>query len=95
MFLGVPFNIASYAFLTHMIAKVTGYKPGSLIHILGDAHIYDCHIEQVQTQVKRVPVSFPNIHLDDSIREIDDIKDDMIHIDTYRPYPRLNAPMVA
>lgn len=95
MFLGVPFNIASYAFLTHLIAKVTGYKPGSLLHILGDAHIYECHLEQVKAQIKRIPVEFPNIHLEDSIREIDDIHEDMVHIEQYRAYPRLNASMVA
>ena len=95
MFLGVPFNIASYAFLTHIIAKITGYKPGTLIHILGDAHIYEDHVEQVNTQVERVPVSFPEIYIDDSLKDIDDIQEHMIHLERYKSYPKISAPMVA
>jgi len=95
MFLGVPFNIASYSFLTHLIAKITGYKPGCLIHILGDAHIYEEHVEQVNTQVERVPVSFPEIYVDDSLKDIDDIQEHMIHLERYKSYPKISAPMVA
>ena len=95
MFLGVPFNIASYAFLTHIIAKLTGYKPGRLIHILGDAHIYENHLEQVSTQLERVPVRFPEIFLHESLQNVDAITEDMIEITGYQSYPKIEGAMVA
>ena len=95
MFLGVPFNIASYAFLTHIIAKLTGYKPGRLIHILGDAHIYETHLEQVTTQLERVPVRFPEIFLHESLQNVDEITEDMIEITGYQSYPKIEGAMVA
>ena len=95
MFLGVPFNIASYSFLTHILATITGYKPGKLIHILGDAHIYESHVNQVHTQLERVPVRFPEISIQDSLQTIDDIKEDMISLEGYQSYPSLKAEMVA
>jgi dihydrofolate reductase/thymidylate synthase len=95
MFLGVPFNIASYACLTHILAKITGYKPGKLIHILGDAHIYESHIHQVRTQIERVPVRFPNIVLQDSLQTIDTLEEEMISIEGYQSYPSIKGSMVA
>lgn len=94
MFLGVPFNIASYAFLTHILARLTDLKGGKLIHVLGDAHIYESHCEQVAEQLKRVPVQFPRIHVSDSLSDIDQINEDMISIRGYKSYPRIRAPMV-
>ena len=95
MFLGVPFNIASYALLIHIIANITGYKPGRLIHILGDAHIYEDHIDAVKEQLTRDPVLFPKICIHKKIDSIDDIDEDMITLQNYKSYSKLNAPMIA
>ena len=95
MFLGVPFNIASYAFLTHILAHLTGLKAGKLIHVLGDAHIYEAHCEQVSKQLKRVPVSFPTIQISEELTDIDAIDEHMIQIVGYQSYPRIRAPMIA
>ena len=95
MFLGVPFNIASYAFLTHIFAHLSGLKAGKLIHVLGDAHIYENHVEQVKTQMPRVPVTFPTIQISDELTDIDTIKEDMIKIIGYTSYPRIQGSMVA
>ena len=95
MFLGVPFNIASYSFLTHIIAKITGYQPGRLIHILGDAHIYENHMTQVREQLKRVPVQFPSVFIQDSLTNIDTICEEMIHIESYKSYPQIKGDMIA
>jgi dihydrofolate reductase/thymidylate synthase len=95
MFLGVPFNIASYAFLTHILAHLTGLKAGKLIHVLGDSHIYEAHSTQVTEQLKRVPVSFPKIHISEELTDIDAIDESMIQISGYQSYPRIRAPMIA
>jgi len=95
MFLGVPFNIASYSFLTHIIAKITGYKPGKLIHILGDTHIYESHIEAVKDQIKRVPYKFPELSISDELTDIDDIKEEYFKINNYNHYEKIKAPMIA
>jgi thymidylate synthase len=95
MFLGVPFNIASYAFLTHILSHLAGLKAGKLIHVLGDAHIYESHCEQVSTQLKRVPTQFPKIQISDELTDIDAIDENMIQISGYQSYPRIRAPMVA
>jgi len=95
MFLGVPFNIASYAFLTNIIAHLSNLKAGKLIHVIGDAHIYEDHVEQVKTQLSRVPVTFPTIQISDELTDIDGIKEDMITITGYRSYPRIRGSMVA
>ena len=95
MFLGVPFNIASYSFLTHIIAKITGYKPGKLIHILGDTHIYESHIESVKDQIKRVPHKFPELSISDELTDIDDIKEEYFMIKNYNHYEKIKAPMIA
>jgi len=97
MFLGVPFNIASYSFLLHMIADLTRYKPGKLIHILGDTHIYENHFDAVRKQLERVPVEFPKLEIieDLSIKKIDDITEEMFSIKHYKSYDKISAPMIA
>ena len=72
MFLGVPYNIASYALLTHLLARITGLKVGEFIHTFGDAHIYANHVAQVDEQLTRTPLPLPTLELDPAIREIDD-----------------------
>lgn len=93
MFLGVPFNIASYAFLTCILCKLTGYKPGKFYHILGDAHIYEEHDTAVLLQIKRVPKLFPRLTISDRLTDIDNIDEDMFTIENYQSYSRISAPM--
>ena len=93
MFLGVPFNIASYAFLTCIMAKLTGYKPGKLYHVLGDCHIYEEHYSVVYSQLKRVPKPFPKLTISDSLTDINTITEDMFTLEDYTSYGRLSAPM--
>jgi len=95
MFLGVPFNIASYSFLIIMIAHITGLKPGKFIHILGDCHIYSEHLEQVLIQLRRVPQDFPNIKVIGKIDSIDGFKDEDFTISDYKYYPKIAGRMVA
>ena len=95
MFLGVPFNIASYSFLTCILAKITGYTPGKFIHILGDAHIYDSHIDAVNKQLERVPYQFPQLLISDELSDIDTIQEDYFIIQNYNHYPKIKAPMIA
>lgn len=95
MFLGVPFNIASYSFLTYILAKITGYKPGKLIHILGDTHIYDSHIEAVKTQIKRIPYAFPKLTISDELNDIDNINEEYFKLDDYNFHDKISAPMIA
>lgn len=95
MFLGVPFNIASYSFLTYIIAKITGYQPGKLIHILGDTHIYDSHIEAVCTQIKRIPYAFPKLTISDELNDIDNINEEYFKLDDYNFHDKISAPMIA
>uniref|UniRef100_A0A6C0BSR8 thymidylate synthase n=1 Tax=viral metagenome TaxID=1070528 RepID=A0A6C0BSR8_9ZZZZ len=97
MFLGVPFNIASYSFLLHIIAGITGYKPGKLIHILGDCHIYSEHISSVNEQLGRVPINFPKLKINENIfnKKIDDITEDIFQITNYKSYDKISAPMIA
>jgi len=93
MFLGVPFNIASYAFLTYILCKLTGYKPGYLHHVIGDAHIYEDHETSVLKQIKRVPKKVPKLTVSDELVDIDGITEDMFTIEGYESYGRLTAPM--
>lgn len=95
MFLGVPFNIASYAFLTCIIAKITKYKPGKLIHILGDTHIYESHIEAVRTQIKRIPYKFPTLTISEDLNDIDNINEDYFKLENYNFHDKISAPMIA
>lgn len=90
-FLGVPFNIASYALLTHMVAQVTGLEVGHFIHTFGDLHIYKNHMDQVQEQLTRSPMTLPTLSLDPSITNIDDFKYDHIKIENYVSYPAIKA----
>ncbi len=93
MFLGVPFNIASYAALTMVIAKMAGYKPGEFIHNLGDAHIYHDHFDQVKEQIKRKPKKFPRLVLSNKIKDLESFRPDMVTLEDYDPHPFLKASM--
>ncbi|MEK7450469.1 MAG: thymidylate synthase [Patescibacteria group bacterium] len=91
MFLGVPFNIASYALLTLMVAHVTGFKPGDFVHTFGDAHIYDNHVAQVKEQLKRKPKTLPKVKLNPRIKNIDDFTFEDIELIDYDPYPPIKG----
>ena len=92
MFLGVPFNISSYSFLLHIIGKITGYTPRYFIHIIGDTHIYENHIEPVKEQLLRIPSKFPSLEIN-QLSSIDTIQD--FKIVNYNYYPTIRAEMVA
>lgn len=91
MFLGVPFNIASYALLTIMLAQVAGYKPGDFVHTFGDAHIYENHFDQVKEQLKRKPKPFPTMTLDPKIKNIDDFRFEHFKVEGYNPHPSIKG----
>jgi thymidylate synthase len=93
VFLGVPFNIASYALLTHMVAQVTGLVPGEFVHTLGDAHLYRNHLDQAREQVGRTPRELPRLWLDPSCRDIDEFEIESVRIDGYDPHPAIKAPI--
>lgn len=93
MFLGVPFNIASYALLTMMIAHVTGLKLGEFVHTFGDAHIYLNHFEQVDTQLSRTPMKLPTMKLNPEVKNIFDFTFDDFTLEGYNPYPGIKAPI--
>lgn len=93
MFLGVPFNISSYSLKLAMVARVTGRKPGRFIHILGDTHLYQNHLEQANLQLSRKPLALPTLWLNPEISEIDDFKMEDIKLLGYESYPAIRAPM--
>jgi thymidylate synthase len=93
IFLGVPFNIASYALLLMMVAKVTGLKPGEFIHTLGDAHIYNNHMEQVKTQLTRQPRPWPVMKLNPDVKNIEDFTFSDFTLENYDPHPHIKAPI--
>lgn len=93
MFLGVPFNIASYSLLTHMIAHACDLKVGDFVHTIGDAHIYNDHIDQVHEQIKRDPLPGPKLIIDCDSKDIFDIKMEHINLINYQSHPPISAPM--
>jgi thymidylate synthase len=93
VFLGVPFNIASYALLTLMLAQVTDLAPGELIHVLGDAHLYVNHLEQAREQLSREPRPLPLLRLNPAIRELDAFRFEDFALEAYEPHPPIRAPV--
>ena len=93
MFLGVPFNIASYSLLTHMIAHACDLKVGDFVHTIGDAHIYNDHVDQVHEQIKRDPLPGPKLIIDCDSKDIFDIKMEHINLINYQSHPPISAPM--
>ena len=93
VFLGVPFNIASYALLTAMIAQVTGLQPGEFIHTFGDVHLYANHVEQARLQLGREPRPLPTLWLDPSVDDLFAFESEHIRVEGYDPHPRIAAPV--
>ena len=93
IFLGVPFNIASYALLTHMVAQVCGLGVGDFVHTLGDAHLYSNHVEQAREQLARTPRALPQLKLNPEVRDIFGFRFDDITIVGYEPLPAIKAPV--
>ncbi len=93
IFLGVPFNIASYALLTHMVAHVTGLKAGEFVHTLGDAHLYLNHLEQAELQLSREPLPLPTLRLNPAVRDLLAFRFEDIELLNYQAHPHIKAPV--
>lgn len=93
IFLGVPFNIASYALLTIILARITGYEPGEFVHTFGDVHIYEKHLEQGKEQLSREPLAFPTIKLDPAVKNLDDFRPEHVELIGYDPHPPIKAEL--
>lgn len=93
LFLGVPFNIASYSLLLLILCQITGYEKGEFIHTFGDAHIYENHIEQVKEQLKRKPRSLPTVTIDPSVKSLDDFRPEHVNLENYNPHPVLKGEL--
>ena len=93
LFLGVPFNIASYALLTHMMAEVCGLKPGDFVHSFGDVHLYSNHLEQAELQLSRTPKALPKLVLDRSVKDLFDYRFEHVTIEGYDYHPAIRAPV--
>ncbi len=90
-FLGVPFNIASYALLTMMMAQVCGLKPGEFVHTFGDAHVYRNHVEQVKLQLSRTPRALPKMEINPDVKDIFDFQYEDFQLAGYEPYPHIKG----
>jgi thymidylate synthase len=93
LFLGVPFNIASYALLTMMVAQVCGLKPGEFVHTFGDLHLYLNHVEQAKLQLTREPRALPQMILNPAVSNIHDFKFEDFQLVNYNPHPSIKAPI--
>ncbi len=93
LFLGVPFNIASYALLTVILAQILGVKPGEFVHTFGDVHIYENHIEQMKQQLERKPKSFPELRLDPSVTSLDSFSPDKVELIGYEPHKTIKGDL--
>jgi len=93
LFLGVPFNIASYALLTHMVAQVTGLKVGDFVHTFGDLHLYSNHLEQVKEQLAREPRPLPTLTLNPERKELREFVYEDLTLSGYEPHPAIKAPV--
>jgi thymidylate synthase len=93
VFLGVPFNIASYALLTMMVAQVTNLQPGEFIHTFGDAHLYNNHLEQAHLQLSREPRPLPTLKINPEVRSLFDFRFEDFQLENYTPHPHISAPV--
>ena len=93
IFLGVPFNIASYALLTHILAKIAGYGVGDYIHTFGDVHLYENHIAQAKEQLSRAPKPFPQVRIDGAATSLENFRTEHVILEGYDPHPPIKAEL--